>query len=125
MGLHAYQDSWSHQGKPFKYGLGHARGAKYVKEYREWFGFGKKVKAHWKKLTGVRAFLSHSADKTHIWPEDARSAAIATYGEMIVFKKNCKCACPGKKATSAGKAMKVDDVATWLRKKFPGKNKVR
>lgn len=125
MGLHAYQDSWAHQGKPFKYGLGHARGAEYVEEHREWFGLGKKVEAHWKKLTGWRAFLSHSDDKTHIWSEDARSAAIATYGEMIVFKKNCKCACPGKKATSSGKAMAVKDVSEWLKKKFPGKNKVK
>ncbi len=130
-GLHVLQDSWSHQGKPFFVGLGHARGAEWVPGHWERFGFlwlkKRWVRGRWKKLTGREAALSHSADDVRIWPEDARAAADATYKKMLEFKDNCPCACPGpngtKVKTSSGAAEK--NIGAWLNQKFPGKNKVR
>jgi len=73
-GLHTLQDSWAHQGEPFMLGLGHARGAE-------------QVDGQWRRLSGLRAARSHSADDVTIWPEDARAAAVASYRKMLEFKK--------------------------------------
>lgn len=112
-GLHVLQDSWSHQGKPYMKGLGHARGAKETE-----------VPGHWEKLEGWEAFWSHSADNVKHWPEDARAAAGATFQKMRDFKANCSCACPGANSkTSSGDADK--DISAWLNETFPGENKVK
>jgi hypothetical protein len=130
-GLHTLQDSWSHQGKPFMEGLGHARGAEWVAGHWERYGFlwleKRWVPGYWKKLDGLGAALSHSADDVTIWPADARAAASASYQKMLDFKAACPCACPGpnntKVKTSSGDAEK--DISAWLNQKYPGDNKVK
>ena len=110
-GLHVLQDSWAHQGKPFCEGIGHARGAKWVppKKVYKWGIWTpspigprspvpklpipwpvrrlvRTIAGHYEKLTGREAFLSHSADKTEFWPEDARATGLATYKALVGFR---------------------------------------
>jgi RHS repeat-associated protein len=58
-GLHPLQDSWSHQGGDYKHGRG------------SWSG------------------LSHDADKTYLYPDDARAMAAATYDALRRFAECC------------------------------------
>ena len=120
-GLHTLQDLWSHQGTPFTEGLGHGRGAEWVEGHWEW---GQRwVPGYWKKLVGISAALSTSADDVAIWPEDARAAANAAYQKMLEFKAACPCACPGNSRTSSGDAQ--NNIGSWLDTRFPGSNKVK
>jgi len=114
-GLHPFQDSWSHQGTPYIRGVGHWRGVKRDAKSGKW------VKLH----NTATAALSHSADNTEYWPEDARRAANASYQKMLKFKERCPCHCPGGKPTSSGPEQYWKDVAAWLLNEvYPGDNVV-
>lgn len=126
-GLHTLQDSWSHQGKPYMEGLGHARSAIYIPRTMVYVsGVPILVGGYWVKLGGAAAALDSSADDVNIWPEDARAAGIETYKALVEFKRECPCACPEPStATSSGDAEDWRIVEAWLeRTKYPGRNKV-
>jgi RHS repeat-associated protein len=95
-GLHTLQDSWSHQGRPYLWGLiGHARGVSHAQETQ--IGWGTELVVlpeEYAELSGLTAALSESADTVSFWRADVREIAIATYRALVRFKNRCQCACP-------------------------------
>jgi hypothetical protein len=100
-GLHTLQDSWSHQGRPYWWGLiGHARGGYYDDDAEWWDGSVLYPGRGWVPVSDEWAAASRSADNAGIWPADVRAAAMATFNAIVVFKNRCSCACP--RTASAG-----------------------
>jgi len=102
-GLHTFQDSWAHQGKPTVAGIGHARK---------------------RKETWGPAGASTDADNVDFWPEDARKAAKATFNAMLEFMTECSCIKNGPHAhtkSRCGSSTSLD-VDAWISKEFRGKN---
>lgn len=135
-GLHPYQDSWSHQGKPYWEGLGHARGSEYVPPYMHQPGLPIPIptsippRGRWVKQSGPVAAFSHSADDPTIWPEDARKTGLATFHKLKEFQENCPCSCPAPDFSTtrigwASLAVDESTVEDWLWQQYPGKNKVK
>jgi hypothetical protein len=132
-GLHVLQDSWAHQGKPYIAGVGHGRGAEWVRDwgwFRTWYGWGwdyGPVGGHWKRTDGtVGAATSGSADDVGLWPDDARDTGMATFKALKRFKDACPCHCPGpngsKVKTSSGDAKTEKEVSDWLLDRYKGNN---
>lgn len=124
-GLHVLQDSWSHQGRPYKAGFGHARGAIKIP-----MPMG--LPTQYIKLSGLAAATSTSADDPSIWQGDVLDAASTTYRAMLDFRTNCPCGCPdGRRMTRQAKDPKdIRGLATeWFKqmlelRNFDGSNKV-
>ena len=134
-GLHVLQDSWAHQGTPYLWGkVGHGRGATWVRDWEwQWIpgrGYQYIVVAdfHWERTDGtLHAATSVSkgyADDVEAWPKSARATGEATYRELLKFKRDCDCHCPGpnntKVATSSGDARPAKEIEQELLRKFPG-----
>ncbi len=135
-GLHTLQDSWSHQGKPYKDGVGHARGVIWIpkRPIMKWNWRSLRLEisgwtpGHWKKLSGAAAALSKSADYASRWSKDVRTTGKATYKALKDFKNRCPCRCPGANgkntATSSGRAAGDDEIRTYLNTAHGGPNVV-
>ncbi len=98
-GLHTYQDSWSHRGKPYLMGrMGHAYGAEEeVAPVGSGGGFPIVVRTgRYILVTGLEAALGSTIDKPSLFPDQARATAAATYRWLLKFKKSCPNACPKK-----------------------------
>jgi RHS repeat-associated protein len=96
-GLHTYQDSWSHRGKPYLLGwVGHAFGAEEIMvPMFSSGGFPVMVgSGQYRLLTGREAALSSSIDEPNLFPDQARATARATYEWLKRFKASCPDACP-------------------------------
>jgi hypothetical protein len=149
-GLHVFEDSWSHQGKPFLSGMGHGRGA-VMEPGEDLTALGinadmdtmnairtramaagtsiRGIPGPWLKLTGLAAATSTSADDVTVWPKDVREMALDVYRMMKDFKKNCPCSCPG----GVGKGRKTSYAdpkpEAWVQEQlgrdYPGDNKVK
>ncbi|MBI9018060.1 MAG: hypothetical protein JEZ07_12460 [Phycisphaerae bacterium] len=136
-GLHPFQDSWSHQGKPyFSDGqFGHGRGVELVTHKfisirnpsgkPQWRH--KKVKL--KKplyigLTGLDAALSSSTDDPALFPEDARQVGKRTFEEILDFMKECPNACKRKCFEDGEPAPSLEmwRLENLLNRKYPGQN---
>ncbi|MBI9019491.1 MAG: RHS repeat-associated core domain-containing protein [Phycisphaerae bacterium] len=103
-GLHTFQDSWAHQGKPVgELGIGHSRAVKKIvhNEYEWqwvnwWVGYTRVRTKTWTEyvlVEGVAAIPYHNTDSPWYWPEDARDTGQNTYNKILEFMKNCPCEC--------------------------------
>ena len=124
-GLHVLQDSYSHQGKPPVFLVGHTRG----KRHRYHFVEEQSFRApDWKPnpweppsgrgvtitepLTGLEAAQSHSADNPFDYPASARAAALKTYEWLLKFREKCPCACPRPDTSSCTRSGVTFDAVT-------------
>jgi RHS repeat-associated protein len=127
-GIHVFQDSWSHQGRPYVMGVGHARGAVLKGHWEmQWFPqkrFVYVLDGGYELIRGRRAALARSADDTNIWAADARAMAMEVYAALTDFKDGCPCACRGGESTSTRPALSMSDVEDRLRQRYQGGNKV-
>ena len=125
--LHPLQDSWSHQGKPYIFGVGHGRGAEQGPPRLVRVGGMGKIyfPGQWRKLEDLEAALSPSADDMALWHADVRKAAMETYTYIEKFKRKCPCACPpNHQPTSTGEGWKTGRVEGWLNEAYGGPNVV-
>jgi RHS repeat-associated protein len=125
-GLHVFQDSWAHQGRPRLMGVGHWRGASRGSD------------GGWTNISGsnTAALTSKAghADDIEAWPEDARTTILRTYDYMLEFAQKCPCACPevdGMSRVTKGPWVKTvrydpvwdrDELERHLNEVIPGKN---
>ena len=113
-GLHVYQDSWSHQGKPYTLGVGHGRGYDPKKDV---------------VLTELGAAVDGSADNTDFWPATTRQMAAMTYRALVMFLQQCPNHCPPDPKTkctitSSGEDSKdYEYIEKELLKRYPGEDK--
>jgi RHS repeat-associated protein len=96
-GLHTYQDSWSHRGRPYLLGwVGHAYGAEEIRRV-VYIAGGFPVTegtGEYGLLTGREAALSSSIDEANLFPDQAREMAAYTWEWLKAFKESCPDACP-------------------------------
>jgi hypothetical protein len=107
-GLHVYQDSWSHAGKPFIRGIGHHRGV--IPLPQTVYGFsppGPLGTGGWTPVgvspytdvsRSALAAVLGSADEPGLWSEDFNAMEAETKQKLKDFFKECPCACPSKEA---------------------------
>ena len=82
-GIHTFQDSWSHQGRPVDSdtGMGHARGV--IEFLGMYFGLPR----------GILTMLSTSTDDPDRFGADVHEMSEALYENLKKFAKNCPCTC--------------------------------
>ena len=85
-GIHTFQDSWSHQGRPVdgNIGMGHGRGV--------WNIFGIYIGIP----SGFLTMISTSTDDPDLFGADVHDMADDLYKKFLEFAQNCPCACGGK-----------------------------
>ena len=151
MGIHVYQDSWSHQGKPYFDDLiGHSRGVEWVtkkdwkwkwKSMRIHFGFGYSESigikywgydtiGYYKRTDNtLDAAFSTSTDEPAYFPADIRDMGLKLFKLMKKIIAKHPCACPADKkgvfTPTAAKRRRVateNEVENYLKSVFSDKD---